>query len=95
MPDEFWLNMTAGLVDTFGYPSEAILVIFAFLISMGISIFVIAELKQHGHSKEIGVAVFFLSLGTMALLGIISWIIVAVPLFLIAMFMVQARKSEG
>jgi len=97
MPSETYLNMTQGISDKLGFNPEVMLILFAVIISvtMAVAVTQAFQKKGVGHSKELGIVIFFSMLGFMAFIEVISWLIVIVPLFLVGMLMYYRREKAG
>lgn len=75
-----------------GISGDAMFLLVAVLISIGVSITVI----QYSKNKDLGIISFFFMYSIFAFFGIINWIFYVVPLILIAiLFFVMHERGEN
>jgi len=90
MVSEFFLNATVGLVDVYGMSAEQLLTIFTVFFAVGFAVLFSIRLQN----RDIGVAVFFMSLVTAFFLQLISILVIAIPLILAALFYFYKGADE-
>lgn len=90
MPSDVLLNLTAGLVSTYGLSSESLLILISIVLATSVAIIVAVRTKH----KEISVVVFFFIMALLTLSTVTGWIIFILGLVLVSA-MVFYTKTKG
>ena len=90
MPSDVLLNLTAGLVSTYGLSSESLLILISIVLATSVAIIVAVQTKH----KEISVVVFFFVMALLTLSTVTGWIIFILGLVLVSA-MVFYTKTKG
>ena len=81
MPGQFWLDVVHGIAQSYGFTDTAMLLIFVFLFATSFAICIGIATKG---SWRIAVVSFFMLLVMFALLGMIDFIYIVIPLILVS-----------
>lgn len=88
------LNITApflgSFVNAYGFSAEVFLAIFACLIALVISL----AIGIKANNSQVGIPVFFGVLAIFAVLGIITWFLVVVPLVFVVVVFVSFKGGQ-